>query len=474
VVLVDEARAAALARGAADPDAVRLAAAVLAGELPAPGAPASARVRRAAAEFALRFQQTSGPATAKGVEDTALYRYAPLASLNEVGGEPDRPLADPVRALHRANAERLTAHPLALVAVSTHDTKRSADARARLDALAEIAPRWRRLVARWRDRHAALRGPVDGRPRRAPDAGMELMLYQTLVAVWPAGGRFALGADRADPAFAERVQGYLTKAAREAKLYTTWTTVRDEYEAGVRAFADALLAGDAGAEFRRELTTLVGRVAGAGAWTSLARTVLYAAGPGTPDVYQGDELWSLALVDPDNRRPVDWAARAELLYVAEHGNGEEAAWWRAALADAPRSAGEVKLRLLHRLLRARRADPALFTDGAYAPLAAEGARAAHVVAFARTAAAGDGGPARAIVAVAPRLVLGIARDGAPPVGDRWGDTRVALPAVAAGARWTDLVTGRPIAAAGGVVRLADLLDAAPVALLGTEVAAGAA
>jgi len=147
---------------------------------------------------------------------------------------------------------------------------------------------------------------------------------------------------------------------------------------------------------------------------------------------------------------------------------------RAALADAPRSAGEVKLRLLHRLLRARRADPALFTDGAYAPLAAEGARAAHVVAFARTAAAGDGGPARAIVAVAPRLVLGIARDGAPPVGDRWGDTRVALPAVAAGARWTDLVTGRPIAAAGGVVRLADLLDAAPVALLGTEVATGAA
>jgi (1->4)-alpha-D-glucan 1-alpha-D-glucosylmutase len=475
VVLVDEARSAAVARGAADPGAVRFAAAVLSGEVPAPGAPASARVRRAAAEFALRFQQTSGPATAKGVEDTALYRYAPLASLNEVGGEPDRPLDDAPGRLHRANAERLTAYPYALVTVTTHDTKRSADARARLDALSEVAPRWRRLVARWRARHAGLRAPLDGRPGRAPDPGMELLLYQTLVAVWPADGRFAGAApgaeDRADAAFAERVHGYLTKAGREAKLHTTWTTVRDEYEGAVRAFADALLAGDAGAEFRRELTALVRRVAAAGAWTSLARTLLHAAGPGTPDVYQGDELWLHALVDPDNRRPVDWAARAALVADAEGAAadggggaaGTEAAWWGGALAGAAASPGAVKLRLLRRLLGARRDDPALFAHGRYTPLAAEGARAAHVVAFAR--ALGDGAAARAVVAVAPRLVLGLAGDGAPPVGARWDDTRLALPPAPAAAAWTDVVTGRAVAPRDGVVRLAEVLDVAPVALL---------
>jgi (1->4)-alpha-D-glucan 1-alpha-D-glucosylmutase len=469
VVLVDEARTVALARGAADPDAVRLAAAVLVGELPAPGAPASARVRRAAAEFALRFQQTSGPATAKGVEDTALYRYAPLASLNEVGGEPDRPLADAVARLHRANAERLASHPLALVTVTTHDTKRSADARARLDALSELAPRWRRLVARWRTRHAELRGPVDGRPGRAPDPGTELLLYQTLVAVWPAEGQGDGGPASAE--LVERVQGYLMKAAREAKQYTTWTTVRDEYEGAVRAFTDALLTSDAGAEFRRELSTLVRRVAAAGAWSSLARTLLHLAAPGTPDVYQGDELWLLALVDPDNRRPVDWAARAALVTEAERaddaGDDGEAGWWDAALAGAPAWPGAVKLRLLRRLLLARRRDPALFVEGAYVALTATGARSTHVAAFARTH--GDGAATRAAVAVAPRLVLGLAPDGAPPVGGRWDDTRLALPPALAGMRWTDVVTGRTVAPnPDGALRLADVLSAAPVALLTSD------
>jgi (1->4)-alpha-D-glucan 1-alpha-D-glucosylmutase len=463
VVLVDEARTQVLARGAADPGAVRLAAAALSGEFPEPGAPASARVRRAAAEFALRFQQTSGPATAKGVEDTALYRYVPLASLNEVGGEPDRPLHDAVGRLHAANAERLTHTPLALVAVSTHDTKRSADARARLDALSELAPEWRRLVARWRRRHAALRLPAGPRERPAPDAAAELLLYQTLVAVWPADGRFggdAGASGRADAAFAERVHDYMQKALREAKQHTTWTSVQADYEGALRTFVDALLAGDAGAEFRRELGALVRRVAGAGAWTSLARTLLYAAGPGTPDVYQGDELWLLALVDPDNRRPVDWAARERLLSAAdEAAAGLQADWWADALPGTPTSAGAAKLRVLRAALRARRADPALFTHGDYRPLAVAGARAAHAVAFARTL------EGRAVVAVAPRLVLGMAADGAAPVGARWGDTRVTLPPALAGGGWIDALTGRTVAAGHGGLRLADVLAVAPVALL---------
>jgi hypothetical protein len=210
--------------------------------------------------------------------------------------------------------------------------------------------------------------------------------------VWPAEGQGDGGPASAE--LVERVQGYLMKAAREAKQYTTWTTVRDEYEGAVRAFTDALLTSDAGAEFRRELSTLARRVAAAGAWSSLARTLLHLAAPGTPDVYQGDELWLLALVDPDNRRPVDWAARAALVTEAERaddaGDDGEARWWDAALAGAPASPGAVKLRLLRRLLLARRRDPALFVEGAYVALTATGARSAHVAAFARTHGDGAG------------------------------------------------------------------------------------
>ena len=465
LALVDDALARALRRGAAEEDALRLAAGVLVGDVPDPAAPASARVRRAAAEFALRFQQTSGPATAKGVEDTALYRWSPLASLCEVGGEPDRPLGTAVARLHAANAERLAHTPRALVTVGTHDTKRSADARARLDALAEVAGEWRGLVERWRKRHAALRRPTgagsaSGGGRPAPDAAAESLLYQTLVAVWPADGRFN-GRDQADDAFAARVLAYVEKAAREAKQSTSWTSPQADYEGALADFARALMQGDAGAEFRRELGGLVARVAAAGAWTSLARTVAYAAAPGTPDVYQGDELWHLALVDPDNRRPVDWAAREAALGAAE-AEGDAEAWWRAHLAGAPRSPGEAKLRVLRAVLHARAADPALFAAGSYTPLLAQGPRAGLVLAFAREHAG------RAVVAVAPRLPLLVARDGAPPVGALWDDTALALPDALGPGPWRDLVSGRVVEAPGGRLRVADALAVAPAALLRAE------
>jgi (1->4)-alpha-D-glucan 1-alpha-D-glucosylmutase len=353
------------------------------------------------------------------------------------------------------------------VTVNTHDVKRSADARARLDALAEVAGEWRGLVERWRRRHAPLRRPAGGAEgaagRPAPDPAAESLLYQTLVAVWPAGGRFRTGAgdrDQADDAFTARVLGYAEKAAREAKQYTTWTSQQPAYEAALREFARALLQGDAGAEFRRELGDLVARVAAAGAWTSLARTAAYGAAPGTPDVYQGDELWQLALVDPDNRRPVDWAAREAALGAAE-AEGDPEAWWRGALAGVPRSAGEAKLRVLRAVLRARAGDPALFTAGSYTPLVAQGPRAPLVLAYARELAG------RAAVVVAPRLPLLLARDGAPPVGGVWEDTALVLPATAAegGGRWRDLVTGRTLEAPAGRLRLADALAVAPVALL---------
>ncbi|HEY0779358.1 MAG TPA: hypothetical protein VGD56_15430, partial [Gemmatirosa sp.] len=439
-------------------------AAVLAGDLPAPGAPAVARVRRAAEEAALRFQQTSGPATAKGVEDTALYRWAPLASLCEVGGEPDAPLGHAAGAWHAANAERLAATPLALLPVTTHDTKRGADVRARLDALSEIALEWTALVARWRRRHASLRRYADASGRtRTVDGAMEWLVYQTLVGVWPADG----GSSAQNATFAGRVRDYLQKAAREAKLRTSWTDSDAAYERALFAFADALVAGDAGAEFRRELAQVVRRVAAAGAWTSLARTLLQTTAPGTPDVYQGDELWNLVLVDPDNRRAVDWRLRDALLSDAER-DAAPAQWWRDALGGAARGVGAPKLRLLHRVLVARRAHAALFRAGAYAAVAAEGPNAAHVVASSRTQ-----GDAFALTVV-PRGVLALRPDGGPPMGEAvWGETTLALPSHLAGRTLRDAVTGRVHAVEASTaprLRVAALLQDAPVALLMVEAA----
>jgi (1->4)-alpha-D-glucan 1-alpha-D-glucosylmutase len=441
--LVERVLADLVGGGASRPEVLRLVAGVLLGDVPG-DVPVKAAQRKAAREVALRFQQTSGPATAKGIEDTALYRWFPVASLNEVGGEPDHPLNDAVAELHAANAARAERWPRSLVTATTHDTKRSADARARLDALTEVADEWAALVTRWQRRHAALRARV-GR-HAAPDANTESLLYQTLAGVWPEGQT-----EPADEALTSRVEEYLRKARREAKAQTSWTQPNEAYEGAVLAFSCALVRDDAGAPFRAELAALLARVAPAGRWNALARVVLQGAGPGTPDVYRGDELWQLALVDPDNRRPVDWAERKVALTEAEQGaEVPDVAELVAHAGD-----GRVKLHVLRAVLAARRERPALFAEGGYAPLAADGAAAAHLVAFAR-----EGGGARAVAAAA-RLSLGLAPGGAPPVGNCWGETRLALPARA---RWRDVLTGRRWEAAD-TLPVGELLAALPVALL---------
>ena len=315
-----------LGRGGGEPDALRFVASALlgghaVGQGLAPALPASLS-RAVLLEVALRFQQISGPATAKGVEDTALYRYVPLASLNEVGGEPlsarapagsDAPATpeDHVARLHQANAERARRWPRALVAVTTHDTKRSADVRARLDALSEMPVAWDAAVAKWRRLAAPLRVRVGG--RAAPDPHTEWLLFQTVVGVWPVcddGTPAAVDGTALDEAFVARVEAYALKAMREAKARTSWTEPDPAYEEVVVAWVRRILGGPGFTIARAELASFVARVARAGWWNGLARTVIQLAGPGTADVYQGDELWSLALVDPDNRRPVDYEARA--------------------------------------------------------------------------------------------------------------------------------------------------------------------
>lgn len=436
--------------------------------------------RDEALRFVRHFQQTSGPATAKGVEDTALYLYAPLASLNEVGGDPERELADAPATLHRGSAERAERWPLHLLATNTHDTKRSADVRARIDALSELPAEWAAQVERWRRANRSLKERVRG--RLAPDAGTEYLLYQTLVGVWPHGGAAGASAGRELGRLRERVEAYMLKSAREAKARTSWTDPDQDFERALSRFVAALVEEEAGAPFRTELERLVARVAPVGMWTSLARVLVHLASPGTPDLYQGDELWSFSLVDPDNRRPVDYALRARLLdgmHRRAADAGGRGALCRELLAAAPD--GRVKLFLTHAALRARRADPELFRAGAYLPLVAEGPAREHVFAFARRLESG-----RAAVVVVPRLTATLRADGAPPIGlDSWGDTTLALPAPLAGAPLVDALGGvapgalasagrapadgavqaRAGVAAGDPLPVAALLEGFPVALL---------
>ncbi|HEY5060788.1 MAG TPA: malto-oligosyltrehalose synthase, partial [Gemmatimonadaceae bacterium] len=388
-------------------------------------------------QFVQRVQQLSGPAAAKGVEDTALYDYAPLASRNEVGGAPDRPLDDAVQRLHDANERRAARHPLALLATNTHDTKRSADARARLDALSEMPKEWEQAIGRWRllnDEHRRR-----DNTERAPDANAEYLLYQTLVALWPS-----------PPDLCARVTKYMIKAAREAKVYTSWVNANQSYEQALERFVGRILAPSNG-EFLGDLAHVAERAAQAGARNALSRVAVHLTSPGTPDIYQGDELWNFALVDPDNRRQVDYDLRAALL-------GELAAAGDpvSRICGVGLSWDGAKLLITHRLLALRRAQAELFTRGSYRPLVVRGSRAGHIIAFARSI------NGRHAVTVASRLTdTWTSRSPA----DWWGDTSIQLPDDIGTGRWRDAITGKPISM-GETVAVSTLLDKLPVAVIG--------
>ena len=363
-------------------------------------------------DFALRFQQLSGAVMAKGVEDTTFYQYNRLVSLNEVGGDPGR-FGVPVAHFHAANARIAEHWPAAMRATSTHDTKRSEDVRARINLLSEIPDAWAAAVGRWSELNEGHK--TEG----MPDRNAEYLFYQVLVGAHP------LDADRAT--------AFMAKASREAKEHTSWIDPDEAYDEALARFVSAVLADET---FLADLAAFVAPLVGAGRVTSLAQVLLKLTSPGVPDIYQGTELWDLSLVDPDNRRPVDYDARRRVLHrVAEGG---------ATAAVDGDDEGMAKLWLTARALAARRDHPAAFAPGAaYQPLDAAGERAAHVVAYLR----GDA----EVAVVVPRLVLGL-RDG-------WGDTSVALPP----GRWSDALGHAGWDA--GPVRLADLLAAFPVALL---------
>ncbi|MDB5295705.1 MAG: malto-oligosyltrehalose synthase [Phycisphaerales bacterium] len=399
--------------------------------------------------FAHKFQQLTAPATAKGIEDTAFYIYNRLISLNEVGGEPDHFGVSPAAA-HAYLADRAAHWPYALSALSTHDTKRSEDVRARIHVLSELPDAWAERVRAWSTLNSRHKTDVSGRP--APDANEEYLLYQTLVGVWPHDQADAAGQD-----VLARVQAYLLKAMREAKVNTSWTDQNADHEKAVERFAAAVLDERGNAAFFVDFLPFQKRVAWLGIVNSLSQTLVRLAAPGVPDTYQGTELWDLSLVDPDNRRPVDYTRRRELLAGLASAGKDLAGLARSVLASP--TDGRVKLHVVARALDARRSHPGLFSTGTYAPLAVTGSKSGHAFAFARVH-----GPAAALVVV-PRLPSGLGmRDGSWPVGaDVWGDTALVIPPELNGRSLCNLFTGATVTLRPGL-KMAEVLDAFPVGL----------
>ncbi|HEX3559209.1 MAG TPA: malto-oligosyltrehalose synthase [Pyrinomonadaceae bacterium] len=410
-------------------------------------------------DFALRFQQLTSPVTAKGLEDTAFYRFYPLASLNEVGGEPAI-FGATVERFHRRNQNTQETWPHTLSATSTHDTKRGEDTRARINVLSEIPEEWNRALHRWREMNRPKKATLDG--AETPDANEEYLFYQTLVGTWPL---LPLN-DEEHAEYVSRVQEYMTKALKEAKLHTSWINQNEEYERAVGDFVAAVLeprgADGKTSAFLADFAEFQTVTARAGMLNSLSQTLLKTTAPGVPDFYQGTELWTLTLVDPDNRRPVDYRQRRALLASLPAAGEGDAARFVRGLLERPED-GRVKMYVTARALNFRRARHELFARGDYLPLSAAGRRSDNVIAFAR-ALAGD-----AVAVVASRFFtrLGTLRSGTIGLSrDAWGDTRLHLGELAAG-RYRDVLTGREFDARAddGTLALAEVLAPLPVALL---------
>ncbi len=364
------------------------------------------------AEFLLRFQQFTSPVMAKGLEDTTFYCFNRMIGLNEVGGSPDRnglTLAE----FHQYCAKMQAEHPLTMTTLSTHDTKRADDVRARLAVITELPARWRSAVSRWSRRNAQFK------TGNYPDRNTEYFFYQTLVGTWPIS--------------AERMTAYMEKAAREAKQHTSWTQQNKEFEDALKNFVERTLAS---AEFIAEIETFVGLLLMPGRINSLAQTLLKFTAPGVPDTYQGSELWDLRLVDPDNRGPVDYESRSVMLAELKSGLAVEEIMRR--IDD-----GLPKLWLVHCALKLRQERPEWFGKCAhYAPLEVSGPKSEHVIPYIR---------GQSVIACVPRW--------SATLGGRWGSTSVDLPE----GRWKNVLTQEEVN--GGSMRIETLLKRFPVALL---------
>jgi (1->4)-alpha-D-glucan 1-alpha-D-glucosylmutase len=368
---------------------------------------------------------------AKGVEDTCFYIYNRLLSLNEVGGDPDQFGLAPA-ALHRFFQERQAHWPWALSTTSTHDTKRSEDVRARLNVLSEVPAEWEQGLARWSALNEPHRLTVED--DKVPDPNEEYFLYQTLVGAWPVEPCTA----EEYTSFVQRIQQYMFKALHEAKVHTSWINPNTAYDEAMQKFIGAILDPAKGRDFIEDLRSFQRRVSHFGMLNSLGQALLKITAPGVPDLYQGTELWDFSLVDPDNRRPVDYRKRQELLKALKER--WDAAENRAALARElldRKEDSQIKLFMTWQALRCRKEHPSLLTTGAYVPVSASGARAEHVFAFLRRA------ESVAVLVVVPRLLTRLGPGVEPGSWDAsvWQDTVLCLPGEFAGTSWSNVFTG---------------------------------
>ncbi|MEO8045831.1 MAG: malto-oligosyltrehalose synthase [Nitrospirota bacterium] len=382
-------------------------------------------------KFVMKFQQMTSPVTAKGIEDTAFYRYHRFISLNEVGSDPQQFGIVP-SLVHHQWKSRQEYWAASLSATSTHDTKRSEDIRARLNVLSEIPEQWNEHVTRWKKMNRGLKTKAAG--EAVPDSNEEYLLYQTLVGVWPLEAREEGDYSR----FVERIQAYMNKALKEAKEHTSWVGPDVEYEDATRQFVAKLLDCSRPNAFLDDFLPIQKWVAQYGLYNSLSQLMLKLAAPGVPDFYQGTELWDFSLVDPDNRRPVDFAERARLL--AELTKASSADSDRVALMQelfAQRADGRIKLFLTTEALRYRRDHRAMFHAGEYVPLEGIGEKNEHLFAFARIHSEGS------IVTVVPRLLTGVVPDThtAPLGREVWKDMWLTVPAWREGTNFRNVFTG---------------------------------
>lgn len=414
--------------------------------------------QKAVCDFAMKFQQYSGPVMAKAIEDTTFYQYNRLVSLNEVGGGPHR-FGLSLAAFHRENQERARRWPHAMLASSTHDSKRSEDVRARISALSEFPDEWHRAISRWskltRSKHRNLGAD------HAPSRNDEYLLYQTLLGIWPFEAPDAAGL----AGLTERVAAYMLKAGREAKVHSSWNNPNEDYEDAMRHFVHGLLSPDPTNLFLSDFLPWQQRIARVGALTALSQQLLKLTSPGVPDIYQGNELWDFSLVDPDNRRAVDYEARHSALRAikaafADRGGAVCARELIDHLQD-----GHIKLYLIWKTLALRREQEALFRDGDYLPLKIHGQHAEHACAFVRFF--GD----ETMVVLVPRLLGGLmGGDNRLPIGDEvWGDSWAELPLEHRHAQWSNVFTDETVVTeplnGGAGLSLARLLRIFPYALL---------
>ena len=407
------------------------------GVLTLDAAPPGGARRQAMVDFAMRFQQFTAPVVAKGVEDTAFYRYHRLIALNEVGGHPAH-FGLSLKAFHAASDDRAKQWPYTMLGTSTHDTKRSEDVRARLGLLSELPSAWLLALRRWSKLTRSHRSEAEG--ESLPSRADEYHYYQSLLGIWPPSPP----SSAALKSLQERLTAYMLKAVREAKVRTSWINPDADYEAALERFIAESLHN---ALFLKDVNETIARLAPLGYLVGLSQALLKVASPGVPDYYQGTELWDFSLVDPDNRRPVDYDLRRKLL--TRQRRAEDLL---RNLAD-----GQAKLHVIREGLKLRKQHPELFHGGRYQPLYASSGREENIVAFALR------GEGRSIVAAAPRLFAGLVSEQQPyPMGHAaWDSARLPVPA----GRYRDVLTGGEIDASGGSVSLAVLLGEFPVALL---------